>query len=208
MSAEVPVFINAAVEGIVDEAVVKRLIKFVGGTPSGVFGKNGKSQLRMKINGYNNAAHLTPWVVLVDLDHDTECAPLLRNEWLPHPASKMCFRVAVHEVETWLLADRVRIARFLGVSQSVVPRDPETIDDPKKAMVDLAKRSRWRAISEDMVPREGSGRPVGPAYTSRLMEFAGRAWSPEEAMDVSDSLRRCVECLRKLVKRSLARERS
>jgi len=202
MSATAPVFINVAVEGIVDEVVVKRLVGFVGGTPGGVFGKNGKSQLRTKIMGYNNAAHWSPWLVLVDLDHDAGCAPLLCDEWLPQPALNMCFRIAVHEVEAWLIADRAQIAHFLGVAQSIVPRDPETIDDPKKAMVDLAKRSRRSAIKEDMVPREGSGRPVGPAYTSRLMEFAGGTWSPEEAMNVSDSLRRCVECLRKLVKRS------
>ncbi|RLF63060.1 MAG: hypothetical protein DRN33_04790, partial [Thermoplasmata archaeon] len=117
------VVINAAVEGIVDEAVVKRMIDFVGGTPGRVFGKEGKPLLRKKIEGYNNAARRSPWVVLVDLDHDEECAPLLRNEWLPQPASKMCFRIAVREVEAWLLADRKGIASFLGVSQSAVPRD-------------------------------------------------------------------------------------
>lgn len=202
MPVTIPVFINAAVEGPVDEAVVKRLIDFVGGSPGGVFGKNGKPQLRTRIMGYNNAARRSPWLVLVDLNHDGECAPLLRDEWLPEPAPMMCFRVAVREVEAWLLADRKGIARFLGVPQSVVPRDPEAIDDPKKAMVDLAGRSRWRAIREDMVPREGSGRPVGPAYTSRLIEFARELWAPEEAMIASDSLRRCVECLTKLIKES------
>ena len=204
MPATVPMFINAAVEGIVDEAVVKRLIAFVGGTPGRIFGKSGKSQLQKKIEGYNNAARRFPWVVLVDLDHDEECAPLLRGEWLPQPASKMCFRIAVHEVEAWLLADRKGIARFLGVSQSVVPRDPEAIDNPKRAMVDLAKRSRRSAIQEDMAPREGSGREVGPAYSSRMIEFVRKAWSPEAAMEASDSLRRCVECLRMLIKRSRA----
>ena len=202
MPTATPVFINAAVEGPVDEAVAKRLIAFVGGSPGAVFGKNGKSRLRTRIMGYNNAARRSPWVVLVDLNHDQECAPLLRSEWLPEPAGKMCFRVAVHEVEAWLLADRKGIARFLGVPQSAVPRDPEAIDDPKKAMVDLAKSSSRRPIREDMSPREGSGRPVGPAYASRLMEFAGGAWSPEEAMNTSDSLRRCVECLTKLIKES------
>jgi hypothetical protein len=201
MPATVPIFINAAVEGIVDEAVVKRLIDFVGGTPGRMYGKSGKSQLQKKIKGYNNAAHRSPWIVLVDLDHDEECAPLLRDEWLPQPASKMCFRIAVHEVETWLLADRKGIARFLGVPQSAVPRDSEAIDDPKKAMVDLARRSRWRAIREDMVPREGSGRPVGSAYAARLIEFVHEDWCPKTAMDASDSLKRCVECLQELIER-------
>jgi len=203
MPATMPVVINATVEGIVDEAVVIRLISSVGGTLGTVYGKNGKPQVHSKIAGYNNAARNMPWLVLVDLDHDAECAPLLRDVWLPQVAPMMCFRIAVHEVEAWLLADRVGIARFLMVARASVPRDSDRLDDPEHTMVDLAGHSRSRAIREDMLPREGSGRPVGPAYTSRLMEFAGGAWSPKEAMNASDSLRRCVECLRKLVENTV-----
>jgi len=71
-------------------------------------------------------------------------------------------------------------------------------------MVDLARRSRRRTIREDMVPREGSGREVGPAYSSRMIEFVRNAWSPEAAMEASDSLCRCVECLIELIERSRA----
>ena len=66
--------IQAAVEGIVDEAVVRRLIAHAGGQVGPVYGKSGKPALRKKIRGYNNAAHFTPWVVLVDLDNDADCA--------------------------------------------------------------------------------------------------------------------------------------
>jgi hypothetical protein len=34
----------------------------------------------------------------------------------------------------------------------------------KEAMVDLARRSRRRDIREDMMPRSGSERSVGPTY--------------------------------------------
>ena len=34
--------VQAAVEGIVDQAVVERLIEHVGGIPGSIFGKNGK----------------------------------------------------------------------------------------------------------------------------------------------------------------------
>jgi hypothetical protein len=36
-------------------------------------------------------------------------------------------------------------------------------------VVELARYSRRRDIREDMVPRPGSGRSVGAAYTSRLI---------------------------------------
>ena len=41
-----PVIIRAAVEGIVDEAVVRRLIAYVGGRLGTVYGKEGKEHLR------------------------------------------------------------------------------------------------------------------------------------------------------------------
>ena len=43
--------ISAAVEGIVDEAVVRKLIAHVGATPGPVYGKQGKSFLRQRIAG-------------------------------------------------------------------------------------------------------------------------------------------------------------
>jgi hypothetical protein len=194
-----PVFVSASVEGIVDGAVAKRLIVFSGGLASAVYGMNGKSYLRRQIDGYYEAARHTPWLVLVDLNHEFECAPLLQRDWLSQQSEYMCFRIAVREVETWLLADRGGIARFLGVGQELVSRQPEKLEEPKRTMVNLASKSHRRAIREDMVPREGSGIALGPAYASRLIQFAARPWAPEKAMKGSDSLRRCVECLTSLI---------
>ena len=192
------VVLAAAVEGLIDEAVVRRLAKHVGMEVGPVHGKNGKGHLRQRIAGYNNAARISPWIVLVDLNRDAECAPPLRDAWLHQPATNMCFRVAVREVESWLLADRGRLARFLRVPISRVPTTPEAIEDPKRALVELAARSRRRDIREDMVPRPGSGRTVGPAYASRLIEFVGTHWNPEVAAGSSDSLRRCLLRLREI----------
>lgn len=192
--------ISAAVEGIVDEAVVRKLIAHAGATPGPVYGKQGKSLLRQRIAGYNNAARWTPWVVLVDLNHDGDCAPPLRSAWLGQPAAHLCFRVAVRMVEAWLLADTERVAAFLGIARSKVPANPEGLDEPKTMMVNLARSSRRKAIREDMVPREGGGRQVGPAYSSRLIEFASSSWRPDVAAARSDSLRRAIDCLRRLAR--------
>ena len=54
------VIISAAVEGIVDEAVTRKLITEAGGRPGTIYGKNGKPFLRRHINGYNNAARHLP----------------------------------------------------------------------------------------------------------------------------------------------------
>ncbi|MBW1711937.1 MAG: hypothetical protein JRJ59_02150 [Deltaproteobacteria bacterium] len=196
--------IKGAVEGVVDEAVLRRLLVHVGATPGPIYGKNGKDRLLKQIAGYNNAARLSPWVVLVDLDQDHDCAPPTRERWLPRPEPKMCFRVVVHEIEAWLMADRERLSSFLGVALSLVPQMPESINHPKRRMVQLAARSRRREILEDMVPRKDSGRTTGPAYASRLIEFVsgGTApgWRPDAAAESSDSLVRCLHYLNRLVK--------
>ena len=194
--------LSAAVEGVVDEAVVRRLISHAGGDTGTVYGRRGKPYLKQRIGGFNQAARHAPWVILVDLDNDAHCAAILRAEWLPNPAPQLCFRIALREVETWLLADREAAARFLSVAKNRVPQDPESVTKPKEFVVNLARRSRRRDIREDMVPRPGSGRAVGPAYTSRLAEFASTRWRPPFASERSDSLRRAIRCIQRLVESS------
>ena len=192
------VAISAAVEGIGDEAVARTLILFAGASPGLVHGKQGKPFLQQRIRGYSAAARHEPWIVLVDLDNDHVCAPPLRAFWLPELTPHLCFRVAVRAVEAWLLADAERIAAFLGIARGRVPADPETLDHPKATMIALARASRRRDIREDMVPRDGSGRPVGPAYSSRLIEFASSSWRPKVATQHADSLRRTIDRLKRL----------
>lgn len=192
-------FIAAAVEGMTDEAVVRRLIDHAGGQAGTVHGKEGKDYLRKRIMGYNNAARHRPWIVLVDLDRNEDCAPPLRQAWLPEPAPLLCFRVAVRAVEAWLMADAETIARYLGVPPSRVPGAPESLRDPKGAMIDLARRSRRKSVREGMAPGERGGRRVGPAYPRRLIEYAETAWRPGVAAGNADSLRRAIDCLHRLV---------
>ncbi|MBI4880533.1 MAG: hypothetical protein HY812_12865 [Planctomycetes bacterium] len=194
-----PVVISAAVEGLLDEAVVRRLIEHAGGALGAVHGRCGKPALRNRAGGYNNAARHAPWIVLVDLNGDEDCAPSLRDAWLPDLAPHLCFRVAVRAVEAWLIADSERLARFLGIAGTRVPREPERLEDPKRSLVDLARTSRRREIRRDMVPREGSGRASGPAYSSRVIEFVTAAWRPEVAADRSESLRRAIACVERLI---------
>jgi hypothetical protein len=193
-----PVIVNAAVEGMVDEAVARRLIAHVGGTVGSVYGKNGKADLHKKIKGYNNAARHAPWLVLVDLD-DESCAPSLCQSWLPVPARYLCFRVAVRQVEAWLMADAEALADYLGVARGAIPDSPEMLENAKAEMIQLAAKSLRRDIRQDMAPREGSGRMVGPAYTSRLIEFTENHWRPERASQRAGSLRRSIACLERLV---------
>jgi hypothetical protein len=200
-NAKAPVVVSVAVEGDVDEAVARRLVAAAGAELGPVYGKTGKAALRAKINGYNNAARRVPWLVLVDLNGDAGCAPLLRTAWLAAPAPQLCFRVAVRQVEAWLIADGETLAAYLRVARSRIPAQPETLANAKVAMVNLARHSRRKDVRTDMVPRAEAGRPVGPAYNSRLIEYAEQYWRPEAAARSAASLRRAIACLKRLVAR-------
>jgi len=77
---------------------------------------HGFVKIRKHIKAYNNAASYTPYFVITDLDKN-ECAPTLIRGWLDEPLNKnMLFRVAVREIESWLMADRKNFAKFIGVS--------------------------------------------------------------------------------------------
>ena len=183
-----------------DEAVLQRLVRESGAALDRVYGKRGKDHLKQRLRGYNQAARYAPWIVLIDLDQDTDCAPPLRTEWLPDSSPYMCFRIAVRAVESWLFADRKSMAHFLGVTISQIPPNPEGIDQPKATLVQLARRSKRRKILEEMVPRPGSGRSEGPAYSSQLIDYVRNKWRPEVAALSSESLRKCRNAILQLVK--------
>ena len=78
--------ITAAVEGDIDEAVVRSLIEYAQAKTRAVYGRNGKTHLQQRLSGYNQAARFSPWIVLVDLDRDAECAlPFGTHGCLTHP---------------------------------------------------------------------------------------------------------------------------
>jgi len=68
------------------------------------------------------------------------------------------------------MADSETLANFLDVSQSKIPANPEAVSGAKLAMVNLARTSQRQDIQEDMLPRPSSGRVVGLAYTSHLID--------------------------------------
>jgi hypothetical protein len=191
-------YLSAAVEGDVDAAIVRRLSADVGVSIGSVHVKHGKQNVRSRIASYNAASRQIPFLVLVDLDGDYDCAPALIADWLPEREARLCFRVAVRAVEAWLLGDRHRIANFLRVKQRDIPAAPEQIAYPKRTLVDIARASSSSDVRADIVPRPGSGRVVGPAYPSRLIEFVSSpaGWRPEAAAEVCESLRRAREALR------------
>jgi hypothetical protein len=195
-------YISGAVEGPSDEVVLRRLVVSRGAEVHRVQVQGGKASLRRALPGYNNAAHGDPWLVIVDLDDDFDCAPSFVADWLPHPNRFMRFRVVVRQIEAWLLADGDRFAEFFGVRRNLIPDFPDNLADAKETVLTLVASSTQRAVRDDMVPRPRSGRRVGPAYSSRLIEFVTsepRGWRPDVAAASSPSLSSCITRLEGLI---------
>lgn len=187
--------IPVLVEGDGDVPIARRLLEFVGFEIGTVYGLSGKNRVDERIEAYNEAARFAKWLVLRDLNGDAPCAPELLRHLLPDPSRGMCFRLAVRAAEAWLIADRQRIAAFLSVPAARVPPNPDQLKDPKSALVNLARRSRRKAIRTDMVPRRGLSSRVGPGYTARIIEYASDHWRPLEAADASPSLARALAAM-------------
>ncbi len=167
----------------------------IGRSPATIYVQGGKARLLTKLTGYNAAAALSPWIVIVDLNGDARCAPDFVQLHMPAPAAQMAFRVAVRQAEAWLMGDREQLASYLRVSQRQVPTDPESEPDAKQAMVNIARRSRDRHVCADMVPTAASRRKAGPNYAGRMIEFATQRWRPDVASQRVDSLCRCLQRL-------------
>ena len=100
------------------------------------------------------------------------------------------------EIESWIMADRSAFADWLDIARSNAPLQPEETTDPKRMLVDLARRSRnydTRSGRSGLIRvlRDGLHRP-GPEYNTLLSEFATETWNPEVARSNAPSLDRAI----------------
>jgi hypothetical protein len=188
--------INLAYEDDLSEFVMTRLLGNFQGRfhVAECYSRGGSGYLKKRIRGFSQASAFTPFFVLTDLDRN-ECAPTMMAEWLDFaPHDNLIFRIAVREVESWILADKEGFADFLGISAARIPENPDGLADPKRTLMNLAAGSRKRKIREDIVPVSDNAR-IGPNYNGRLMEFVLGNWDIERASNRSDSLRRAIRHL-------------
>ena len=102
-------------------------------------------------------------------------------------------RIAIKEIESWLLADIEGFSEFTGVSKANFPLNPELLPDVKKALIHIVRKSRKRSIKEDILPLKNA--EIGPNYNNRLLEFLINNWDVSRAMLRSQSLKRAYNHL-------------
>lgn len=188
------------VEGVTDRFVLSKVISSQGGTLVNCFGLQGCNFIRSKINGYAVRARFgLPMVVLADfMDFEGDCPTEALENLIGSPKQNLLLRFVVNELESWLLADREAIAQFLRVSLALVPANPDQVDDPKRALVNLARKGTSK-MARVMIPEEGKSGVVGAGYVEAIADFVENHWNAERASENSPSLRRALNRIRAAV---------
>jgi hypothetical protein len=186
-----------ATEDILSEEVGLRLISELGGEFSvGLkFRKNGNSYLRQKLTSFCQLSERYPLLIITDLDQIV-CPVNLITDWLrnkPKP-TKLLLRVAVREIESWLLADHDGIISLLGSGVTKLLANPELLSDPKRELLRYAQKAP-RKVRADMLPEQNALALTGLGYNRRMSDFVRNVWSPTRAATRSESLRRTRERL-------------
>ena len=190
-----------AVEGDTDLPFVRKLASDARIEISTEIDCSGKSRLDADLRGFNSAAQGSPWFVLRDLNSDARCAPeFLRANAMSH-SEWMCYRVAVRELESWVLADSHGFSDFFAVEEDAIPAEPDLEIDPTLTIVQLCLASGSKQVRNAMVPMPGAAVSVGPLYEAKLIEFGERRWSVRRAAKNSESLRGARRALRDLAAR-------
>jgi len=162
------------------------------------FRKNGFGYLKANIEKFCNVAQRSPLLLITDLDK-AKCAASLISKWMgsrPHP-DNLVFRVAVREIEAWLLADQVGMKKLLVGGATDLPKDLDSLPDPKQVLLKLARKAP-RAVRNDLVAETEAIASQGLGYNQRMAEFVRKTWDPKRAELCSNSLCRTLNRLRQM----------
>ena len=152
----------------------------------------GVTKIRKDVGAYVKMAGRGQCVVVfVDLD-TASCAPILLRKWfsekLPEP---LIFRVAVHEIESWVMADHSNLARFLKIPIANFPQQPDELPDPKQSLLKIIRQKGRKGWHQEMLP-QGRTASIGPRYNEKICAFIEKNWNPVQAARNSESLAKAI----------------
>lgn len=186
--------LTLATEDALSEAVSERIL---ANHPTVLVGsrvrRGGNGYLRSRMSAWREIARHAPVLVLTDLDK-FPCPPALLADWLGSLAcpAGLILRVAVREVEAWLLADHEAMVALIGRRiAGRLPEEPDALIDPKAFLLDLAARAP-RDVRLDLRADSGSTAKQGLGYNTRLVDLVRTVWTPSRAATRSPSLQRTL----------------
>lgn len=195
------IFVVLVSEDELSESVLRRLLAHSGRpfNVTGCISARGFGNIKRGVPTYKSACKAVPHIVLTDLDN-APCPPALISSWgLANCPSELMFRVAVREIEAWLLADVDGMSAFLSVPATRFPTHPEAEPDPKQTLLNIARRSRQRRMRDEIVPPPGSSASQGPFYNQHFCRFVRDNWDVQRATLKAPSLARMIQRLNKFM---------
>lgn len=185
--------IAVATEDALSEAVALRLLKEVGAKIDNplLLKGNGFGYLKKNMHKWCKMAQRQRVLILTDLDQ-MHCPVLLKNQWLSQleVPKNLLFRIAVREVESWILADHNAIRSLLG-TKGKMANTPDALDDPKQYLLRLAMLAS-KDVRDDLMAAKGSKASQGIGYNNRLCELVMNSWNPVSAAERSPSLAKAL----------------
>lgn len=157
----------------------------------------GITKLLARIDALVEQSEFVQPVVCI-ADTDGQCPVDLVNLWKPASAgNKFILRLAHAEAESWILADRSGFSQKFGIPASKIPHITDDLADPKRLLLTLSARSKFRwvrteIVSEFDLSKRGSG------YNVHLCDFVRDGWNLMAARNVSESLDRACQALQGL----------
>lgn len=193
------VWIVLATEDELSEQVGLCLANEIGLEVGSKLRRGGNGYLRSRIPNFCQMAHTQPVLLITDLDR-MECPTVLMREWFGQrekpPA--FLFRVAVREIESWLLADHDAMRGLLGPKAPKLPDAPDNLADAKQELLRIARRAP-RDVRDDLVVQAGTVASQGLGYNARLCAWVRESWDASRAAERSPSLQRARTRLRELL---------
>jgi len=139
---------------------------------------------------------------ITDLD-ERKCAGDLISDWFGFQEAQpialpreVVFRIAVREVESWIIADVNAWAEYIGIPAGNFSKTPDELPHPKQHLLNVLRQKGRKKMHTEMLPR-GTG-SIGPGYNEVLCGFVSKKWSPGRASRNSPSLKRAIEALQRL----------
>ncbi|BEL97155.1 DUF4276 family protein [Serratia marcescens] len=187
-------------EDELSEAIGEKLVSLTNGKliVNQKLRQNGFGYLKKRIHNFCQLAERHPVLLITDLDN-AACPEKLKLSWLKErkEPDSFIFRVAVREIESWILADHSGLNTLFGKKAGKFPDNPDLLPNPKATLLSLAGKAP-RDVKEALVAKKGSTAIQGIQYNSLLCDFVKRNWNPEEASLRSKSLALTINSLNKL----------
>ncbi|MDO9618642.1 MAG: DUF4276 family protein [Pseudomonas sp.] len=195
-----PRHVALATEDELSEAVGQKLISMTNGKLAAtlLLRQGGQGYLYKRIKNFCEMSAHQPVILITDLDNSKHPHELI-TKWLGklQKPKQLIIRIAVREIESWVLSDHAAINTLLGKSIGKIPENPDTLADPKSTLLSLAKKAP-REIKADLVAQSGTVARQGYGYNRVLIEFIKESWCPIRASERSDSLKRAIHRIQEL----------